>query len=100
MKNLRIVGMFALLGMSAVVSVAKADPPLKSGDRVVFLGDSITEQKIHTRYVMNYFTLRYPGLDVTFRNAGMGGDSAGAAWAGSSGTCSRSSPPSSRSASA
>ena len=77
MKNLRIVGMFALLALSAVVSVAKADPPLKSGDRVVFLGDSITEQRIHTRYVMNYFTLRYPGLEVSFRNAGWGGDTAG-----------------------
>ncbi len=32
--------------------------------------------RIHTRYVMNYFTLRYPGLDVTFRNAGWSGDTA------------------------
>lgn len=39
-----------------------------------FLG--ITEQRIYTRYVMNYFTLRYPGADITFRNAGWGGDSA------------------------
>jgi len=47
------------------------------GDRVVFLGDSITEQRMHTRYVMNYFTLRYPGSKITFRNAGWTGDSAG-----------------------
>ena len=55
---------------------ALAQAPLKDGDRVVFLGDSITEQRIYTRYVMNYFTLRYPTLDVTFRNAGWGGDTA------------------------
>ena len=63
---------------SAVVGTAqsRAQSPLKAGDRLVFLGDSITEQKVHTRYVMNYFTLRYPGLDVTFRNAGVSGDTA------------------------
>lgn len=55
------------------VSAARADGPLKSGERLVFLGDSISEQKIHTRYVMNYFTLRYPGLQVSFTNAGVGG---------------------------
>ena len=54
-----LVIVFAAL---AAVSVARAEGPLKSGDRVVFLGDSITEQRCYTRYVMNYFTLRYPGL--------------------------------------
>lgn len=43
---------------------------------MVFLGDSITEQRIHTRYVMNYFALRYPDAKITFRNAGWGGDTA------------------------
>ncbi|MBI2842719.1 MAG: SGNH/GDSL hydrolase family protein [Armatimonadetes bacterium] len=49
-------------------------PRLKTGDRVVFLGDSITEQRMYTRYVMDYFTLRHPGVRITFRNAGWGGD--------------------------
>lgn len=43
---------------------------------MVFLGDSITQQRIYTRYVMNFFALRYPGADITFRNAGWGGDTA------------------------
>lgn len=43
---------------------------------MVFLGDSITEQRCYTRYVMNYFTLRYPGSDISFRNAGWSGDTA------------------------
>jgi lysophospholipase L1-like esterase len=67
----------AVVAIGLAVSSARAQAPLKAGDRVVFLGDSITEQRIHTRYVMNYFTLRYPGVDITFRNAGIGGDSAG-----------------------
>jgi lysophospholipase L1-like esterase len=70
--------MLAVLAGSILAAAmpAGAASPLKAGDRVVFLGDSITQQMVYTRYVMNYFTLRYPGLDVTFRNAGWGGDSA------------------------
>ena len=77
MKNaLKLLVAMAVVATGLAVSSARAEAPLKAGDRVVFLGDSITEQRIHTRYVMNYFTLRYPGLDVTFRNAGWGGDTA------------------------
>lgn len=77
MKNsVKIVFLSVVAALGLFASAATAQCPLKAGDRVVFLGDSITEQKIHTRYVMNYFTLRYPGLDVTFRNAGISGDSA------------------------
>lgn len=54
----------------------RADCLLKTGDRMVFLGDSITEQRMYTRYVMNYFALRYPGAKIEFRNAGWGGDTA------------------------
>jgi lysophospholipase L1-like esterase len=69
--------MLAVMAGSILAAMpARGDSPLKAGDRLVFLGDSITEQRIYTRYVMNYFTLRYPGLDVTFRNAGWSGDSA------------------------
>ena len=78
MKNtLKLMVAMAVVAIGLAVSSARAQAPLKAGDRVVFLGDSITEQRIHTRYVMNYFTLRYPGVDITFRNAGIGGDSAG-----------------------
>ena len=56
-----------------------AAPLLKPGQRLVFLGDSITQQRIYTRYVMNYFTLRYPGSRFSFRNVGIGGDQA--SWA-------------------
>jgi lysophospholipase L1-like esterase len=58
------------------LTVAPAAPLLERGQRLVFLGDSITQQQIYTRYVMNYFALRYPDLQVTFRNAGISGDDA------------------------
>lgn len=56
-----------------------AGPLLKPGQRFVFLGDSITQQRIYSRYVMNTFTMRYPGSTFSFRNAGIGGDQA--SWA-------------------
>jgi lysophospholipase L1-like esterase len=70
----RALLMLAVLAVCA--AAAQAAPLLKSGDRMVFLGDSITEQRIHTRYVMDFFTLRYPNLDISFRNAGWSGHKA------------------------
>jgi len=61
---------------AVLASQAQAAPLLKDGDRLVFLGDSITEQRIHTRFVMAYFTLRYPDAKISFRNAGLAGDCA------------------------
>ncbi len=67
------------LALLSTVAGAHADLLLKEGDRMVFLGDSITQQQIYTRYVMDYFALRYPELNVTFRNAGVSGDTAAGA---------------------
>ena len=43
-------------------------------DRVVFLGDSITEQRLYTTYLEAYTLARYPKWKLTFRNVGWGGD--------------------------
>jgi len=69
------VAFFALLVTLFVAVVAMATP-LPDGTRLVFLGDSITEQLTYTRYVMNYFALRYPDVKISFRNAGWSGDTA------------------------
>lgn len=47
---------------------------LKSGDRVVFYGDSITDQRLYTTFVETYVRTRYPKLDVSFVHSGWGGD--------------------------
>lgn len=60
--------------LSSISQSALGAPLLKTGERMVFFGDSITEQRIYTRYVMDYFALRYPGANITFRNAGWSGD--------------------------
>ena len=43
---------------------------------MVFLGDSITEQRLYTTYIEAYALTRYPNWNLTFRNVGWGGDTA------------------------
>jgi lysophospholipase L1-like esterase len=50
--------------------------PFRPGDRVVFLGDSITAQYEYSTYIELYLTTRFPAGHMTFRNAGIGGDTA------------------------
>jgi lysophospholipase L1-like esterase len=49
---------------------------IRDGDRVVFLGDSITEQRLYTTYIEAYALSRFPNWKLSFRNAGWGGDTA------------------------
>jgi lysophospholipase L1-like esterase len=55
---------------------------LRDGDRVVFYGDSITEEGGYGRLVEEYVRTRFPGWDVRFYNAGVGGDTVRGGWAG------------------
>lgn len=48
----------------------------KNNDSVVFLGDSITEQRLYTTYIEAYTLTRFPHEKFTFRNVGWGGDTA------------------------
>ncbi len=65
-------------------ATASAAPPfaLHNGDRVVFYGDSITEQHLYTNYIEDYVTTRFPSLKVIYFNAGVGGDRVTGGWAG------------------
>ncbi len=47
---------------------------LKEGDRVVFYGDSITDQRLYTTFVESYVLARFPQLNVSFVHSGWGGD--------------------------
>lgn len=52
----------------------ESDFALRDGDRVLFYGDSITEQRLYTTYVEHYVLTRYPERHITFINTGWGGD--------------------------
>jgi len=56
------------------VAQRRSDFALKDRDRVVFYGDSITEQRLYTSYVEHYVLTRYTDRRVTFINTGWGGD--------------------------
>jgi lysophospholipase L1-like esterase len=55
---------------------------LKDGDRVVFYGDSITEQRLYTTFTETYVLTRFPRLNVSFVHSGVGGDRVTGGWAG------------------
>jgi lysophospholipase L1-like esterase len=57
-------------------ALCRADYALRDGDRVVFLGDSITAARRYDRIIENYTLLRFPARRVQFFNAGKGGDTA------------------------
>lgn len=46
----------------------------RDGDRVVMIGDSITEQHLYSNYVEMWTVTRFPHWKLTFRNVGIGGD--------------------------
>lgn len=47
---------------------------LHDGDRVLFYGDSITDNQYYPQFVENYVVTRFPNMKVTFMNYGWSGD--------------------------
>lgn len=82
LRRRRVLAALVALGLLSGVRLpaAGAEPPtgfmLRDGDRVVFLGDSITAAQTFGKIVENYTLLRYPDRRVRFFNAGKGGDTA------------------------
>lgn len=63
-----------LLCAFAVLAFAQDQFQLKDGDRVVFFGDSITDQRLYTTFVETYAVTRFPDRKITFVHSGWGGD--------------------------
>src|SRR6266699_6012968 len=62
-----------LLMLTALAAHAQSFA-LKDGDRVVFYGDSITDQRLYTTLTETYVVTRFPKLNVQFVHSGWGGD--------------------------
>lgn len=56
------------------VSAVAGDFYLKDGDRVVFYGDSITDQRLYTTFVETFTVTRFPDRELTFVHSGWSGD--------------------------
>lgn len=63
-----------LVFLLSVGLFAQAPFALKNGDRVVFYGDSITDQRLYTTFAETFVVTRFPDLNVTFIHSGWGGD--------------------------
>lgn len=62
------------LAFSASVQAQAPGFYLHPEDRVLFYGDSITDQRLYTQIIETYVITRYPKLPLTFINSGWGGD--------------------------
>jgi lysophospholipase L1-like esterase len=65
---------FLTLGIIGAPWINAQDFALHEGDRVAFYGDSITAQRLYTRFAEDFVLTRYPQLHVRFWNAGVPGD--------------------------
>ena len=68
-----LIRLFCLVFFAAVV-FAQGTFFLKSGDTVVFYGDSITDQRLYTTFAETFAVTRFPNLDLKFVHSGWGGD--------------------------
>lgn len=67
--------LFGLITASSIAQPASSTGlGLKDGDRIIWIGDSITHQCQYTQYVEDFFYTRYPKMRLHFRNAGVSGD--------------------------
>jgi lysophospholipase L1-like esterase len=71
-----LTALFVLFAAGWTQAATPDDFFFKKGDRIVFLGDSITEQYQYSTYIELYLTTRFPDWNLTFINAGIGGDTA------------------------
>src|SRR5882762_3708686 len=73
MRTIITVFLFLVL---ADISCAQTIAPFEKGERIAFVGNSITEMGYYESYIWLYYILHYPGKRITIYNAGIGGDRA------------------------
>lgn len=79
MRTLLARLVLTVLGALATVAALAGAPKFNDGDRVCFIGDSITHQaRYHTQIVL-FYTTRFPRMPLTTWNCGFAGDTAGGA---------------------
>ena len=80
MKKTNVIALASLIAAAFTaltpLQAATAEFAIRDGDRVVLLGDSITEQRQYTTFIETYTLTRFPKWHITFRNIGWGGDTA------------------------
>ena len=67
-------GLMAFLMLSSYTYAQQTIPQFNAGDRVAFIGDSITHGGHYHSYVWLYYMTRFPDMPLLFLNCGVGGD--------------------------
>jgi lysophospholipase L1-like esterase len=70
------------LALLSAVPSSGEDFALRDGDRVVFYGDSITQDGTYASTIEQFVLTRFPSWKLDFVNAGVGGDTVRGGWAG------------------
>lgn len=63
-----------MIGFSSIA--VSQQPVLEKGDRLAIIGDSITEQKLYSKFMETYLLACYPDLDIHCFQFGWGGERA------------------------
>jgi len=69
-------GIAAVLFAVSLSAIAEQSPVVKKGDLVAIVGDSITEQKLYSKYMEMYLTVCVPELEITTIQLGWSGERA------------------------
>jgi lysophospholipase L1-like esterase len=72
----KLLSVLMILTSVVFVQAQKNIPAFKKGERVVFVGNSITHGGHYHSFIWLYYMTRFPHEPVTIMNAGIGGDSA------------------------
>lgn len=72
----RLVAFLLSLVTLGITTTSAQVAPFKTGDRIAFVGNSITEQGYYESYIWLYYMLHFPGRRIVILNRGIGGDRA------------------------
>jgi len=72
LHRLRFV--FIMMLITTGLATAQQVAPFKNGDRVVFMGNSITDGGHYHSYIWLYYMTHFPNTRISIVNAGIGGD--------------------------
>ena len=75
-KNIFIAALVLLVSLNRGFGQVQPLAPFQAGERVIFVGNSITEMGYYESYIWLYYMLHFPGRRITVYNGGIGGDRA------------------------
>ncbi|HEY4289602.1 MAG TPA: SGNH/GDSL hydrolase family protein [Puia sp.] len=75
-KKIFIAVLVLLVSFSRSEGQIQPLAPFQTGERVIFVGNSITEMGYYESYIWLYYMLHFPGRRITVYNGGIGGDRA------------------------